>query len=126
MWAGIAGSVANGGSVIEIALSVHDSVYSTDFASASIPYSPNDPEKTAADIERLVIQTLKNFSNEHLCKFLGAGVTLTLLKEVCFCTESSFSLLILIISPPICARGYGWIWTLSRSSSTSSHIIPNP
>lgn len=81
MWAGIAGTVINGGSVIEIALSVHDSVYSTDFASASIPYSPNDPEKTAVDIEKHVIQTLRNFSSEHLCKFLGAGVTLTLLKE---------------------------------------------
>jgi len=67
--------------VIEIALSVHDSVYSTDFASACIPYNAKDPEKTATDIEKHVLQTLKKFSSEHLCKFLGAGVTLTLLKE---------------------------------------------
>ena len=82
MWAGIAGAVVNGGSAIEIALSVHDSVYNTDFASACIPYNRNEPEKTAAEIEKHVIQTLRKFSKEHLCKFLGAGVTLTLLKEV--------------------------------------------
>jgi hypothetical protein len=87
MWAGIAGAVVNGGSSIEIALSVHDSVYSTDFASACIPYSRSEPEKNAAKIEKHVIQTLKTFCREHLCKFLGAGVTLTLLKEVCGCLQ---------------------------------------
>jgi hypothetical protein len=83
MWAGIAGAIVNGGSAIEIALSVHDSVYNTDFASACIPYNPNEPEKSATEIEKHVIQTLRGFSKEHLCKFLGAGITLTLLKEVC-------------------------------------------
>jgi glycosyltransferase involved in cell wall biosynthesis len=81
MWAGIAGAIVNGGSAIEIALSVHDSVYNTDFASACIPYNPNEPEKSATEIEKHVIQTLRGFSKEHLCKFLGAGITLTLLKE---------------------------------------------
>ncbi|EGN95448.1 glycosyltransferase family 4 protein [Serpula lacrymans var. lacrymans S7.3] len=81
MWAGIAGSVVNGGTSFEIAISVHDSVYSTDFASAVVPYTPNDPAKTATDIEVHVLQTIRRFSTEHLCKFLGAGVTLTLLKE---------------------------------------------
>jgi len=72
----------------------------------------NDPEKTAVDIEKHVIQTLRNFSSEHLCKFLGAGVTLTLLKEVSLsCTRSSLSLLIKMISPPIYAHGCGWTWT---------------
>lgn len=33
-------------------------------------------------IEQHVLETLRKFSNDHLCKFLGAGVTLTLLKEV--------------------------------------------
>lgn len=83
MWAGIAGAVVNGGSAIDIALSVHDPVYNTDFVLHSIPYNRDDPEKSAIDIESHVVQTLMKFSREHLCKFLGAGVTLALLKEVC-------------------------------------------
>ena len=82
MWAGIAGAIVNGGSAIEIALSVHDSVYSTDFASDCIPFYRNDIEKSAMEIEKHVVQTLKKFSKEHLCKFLGAGVALALLREV--------------------------------------------
>ncbi|KAG1756487.1 glycosyltransferase family 4 protein [Suillus paluster] len=81
MWAGIAGAVVNGGQGFEIAISVHDSVYNTDFASAIMPYTPNDPTKSASEIANHVIQTIKKFSQEHLCKFLGAGVTLGLLKE---------------------------------------------
>ncbi|KAH7889261.1 glycosyltransferase family 4 protein [Phlebopus sp. FC_14] len=81
MWAGIAGAVVDGGKALEVAISVHDSVYNTDFSSAILPYSPNDPTKTATEIENHVLGTIKNFSQEHLCKFLGAGITLSLLKE---------------------------------------------
>lgn len=82
MWAGIAGVVVHGGKSFEVAISVHDSVYSTDFASAVVPYNSTDPAKNAAEIENHVLETIKKFSQEHLCKFLGAGVTLSLLKEV--------------------------------------------
>jgi len=81
MWAGIAGGLANHGGSFEIAISVHDSVYSTDFASMIIPLVPGDREKNAASIEKHILQILRKFSNDHLCKFLGAGVTLSLLKE---------------------------------------------
>jgi hypothetical protein len=82
MWAGIAGNPVNNNTHYEIAISVHDSVYSTDFASAIIPYTPGQPEKNAQSIQLHVLDTLRKFSTEHLCKFLGAGVTLSLLKEV--------------------------------------------
>lgn len=83
MWVGIASAVVKDpGCEIEIALSIHDSVYNTDFASAFIPYDAKDSEKTATAIERYIMQTLKNFSRDNLCKFLGAGVSLTVLKEV--------------------------------------------
>lgn len=82
MWAGIAGAVVNNNTGLEIAISIHDSVYNTDFASTVIAYTPNDPEAQGAAIEEHVVQTLRTFSTEHLCKFLGAGVTLSLLKEV--------------------------------------------
>ncbi|KAF8162943.1 trehalose phosphorylase [Crassisporium funariophilum] len=81
MWAAVAGAVINNNSQYEIAVSVHDSVYSTDFTSLVIPYNPNNPDKNAKEIEQYVLQTLRKFSVEHLCKFLGAGVTLGLLKE---------------------------------------------
>jgi glycosyltransferase involved in cell wall biosynthesis len=73
--------VINNNTQYEIAVSIHDSVYSTDFASLVIPYSPNTPDKNAKEIEQEVLQTLRKFSLEHLCKFLGAGITLSLLKE---------------------------------------------
>lgn len=82
MWAGIAGALVNGGKAFEVAISVHDSVYNTDFSSATVPINLNDPTKNASEIENHVINTFNKFSQEHLCKFLGAGVTLSLLKEV--------------------------------------------
>lgn len=82
MWAGIAGAPVNDGSGFEIAISIHDSVYNTDFASEVITTYPNDSEKTSNAVEAQVIDTLREFSSEHLCKFLGAGITMTLLAEV--------------------------------------------
>ncbi|KAL1680875.1 trehalose phosphorylase [Schizophyllum commune] len=81
MWAGIAGAPINNGSQFELAISVHDSVYSTDFASFVIDHTPLDPEKAAKEIEKHVLDALRKFSQEHLCKFLGAGITLALLRE---------------------------------------------
>ncbi|OSX64779.1 glycosyltransferase family 4 protein [Postia placenta MAD-698-R-SB12] len=81
MWAGIAGTIINNNTAFEVAMSIHDSVYNTDFASSVVPYDPNDPVKQAASIEKHVLDTLRKFSTEHLCKFLGAGVTLSLLRE---------------------------------------------
>ncbi|KAH9930914.1 trehalose phosphorylase [Fomitopsis serialis] len=66
MWAGIAGVVINNNTQYEVAMSIHDSVYCTDFASSVVPYDATDPEKQATAIE------------QH---FLGAGVTLSLLRE---------------------------------------------
>ena len=82
MWAGIAGAVINNGTTFEVAISIHDSVYNTDFASTTIPYSTNNPETQASEIEKHVLDVLRKFSTEHMCKFLGAGVTVSLLREV--------------------------------------------
>jgi len=82
MWAGIAGTTVNNGSGFEIAISIHDSVYNTDFSSEVITTYPNDSEKTSNAIETQVVEALREFSSEHLCKFLGAGITMSLLAEV--------------------------------------------
>ena len=82
MWAGVAGAVVNNNTGFEIAISVHDSVYNTDFASSIIPYDAKDPEEQATAIEKHTLDVLRKFSSEHMCKFLGAGITLALLREV--------------------------------------------
>lgn len=82
MWAGIAGAPIENNTKMEIAISVHDSVYTTDFSSFVIPYHLNSPDRNAKEIEQLIMQALRKFSIEHLCKFLGAGITTSLLKEV--------------------------------------------
>jgi alpha,alpha-trehalose phosphorylase (configuration-retaining) len=70
MWAGIAGSPVNNNTEFEIAISIHDSVYSTDFASLLIPFTPGQLEKTSKDIEQHVLETLRKFSVEVLFHFL--------------------------------------------------------
>ncbi|KAI0747669.1 trehalose synthase [Daedaleopsis nitida] len=82
MWAGIAGTAINNNTGYEVAISIHDSVYNTDFASSTIPYNPNDPDAQAVAIEKHILDLLRKFSTEHMCKFLGAGVTVSLLREV--------------------------------------------
>ena len=82
MWAGIAGSVINNSTAFEIAISIHDSVYSTDFAALVVPYTAGKLAETSVVIEKQILLTLRKFANDHLCKFLGAGVSLALLKEV--------------------------------------------
>ncbi|KAK1232277.1 hypothetical protein PQX77_004651 [Marasmius sp. AFHP31] len=81
MWAGIAGTPINNNKEFEIAISIHDSVYSTDYSSTVIPFTPGNLEKTGKDLENKVLEILRKFSLDHLCKFLGAGITLSLLKE---------------------------------------------
>ncbi|KAJ8522874.1 hypothetical protein ONZ45_g578 [Pleurotus djamor] len=81
MWAGIAGAAINNNSQYEIAITVHDGVYSTDFASIIIPFKPGDAEGNNKVIEASILDMVRKFSAEHLCKFLGAGITLSLLRE---------------------------------------------
>ncbi|KAI5124495.1 hypothetical protein M0805_003022 [Coniferiporia weirii] len=81
MWAGIAGSTAPNENGFEVSISIHDSVYNTDFASTIVPFPTGKKSIDAEQIEEHVINALRKFSTEHLCKFLGAGVTLSLLKE---------------------------------------------
>ncbi|KAH9063830.1 trehalose synthase [Lactarius deliciosus] len=81
MWAGIAGSLLANKAGFEIAISIHDSVYNTDFSSTILPYDAAQSDKQTEVIESHIISALRKFSSEHLCKFLGAGVTLSLLRE---------------------------------------------
>ena len=82
MWAGIAGAPVNGNKDYEVALSIHDSVYNTDFNSTLLGYDANNSEHQSNVIEDYVVSAVKKFSSEHQCKFLGAGITVSLLKEV--------------------------------------------
>lgn len=125
MWAGIAGAVINNNTEFEIAVSVHDSVYSTDFTSIIVPYTPNAPDKNQKVIEERVLKVLREFSVEHLCKFLGAGITLTLLREVSLQIKVAYQIPSHPprSSLPMFAPGSGLTWILFLSYSTSSPII---
>jgi hypothetical protein len=105
MWAGIAGSVLANKAGYEIAISIHDSVYNTDFSSTILPYDAAQSDKQTEIIESHIISTLRKFSSEHLCKFLGAGVTLSLLREVStFLTPSYDALSKTTQAPNLCTR----------------------
>ncbi|KAJ7098055.1 trehalose phosphorylase [Mycena belliarum] len=80
MWVGIAGNSIDSNR-FEIALAVHDGVYSTDFTSAVIGLGKNRASDIEAHVLLHVITTIRKFCAEHLSKFLGAGVTVALLRE---------------------------------------------
>jgi alpha,alpha-trehalose phosphorylase (configuration-retaining) len=82
MWAGIAGMLTDGSTGIELAISIHDSVYTTDFQSSLLPYDKKNPDAQSEAIEEHIIESIRRFSKDHMCKFVGAGITMALLKEV--------------------------------------------
>ena len=49
---------------------------------AVIPFAGKARSVDPEQVEGHILDVLRKFSQEHLCKFLGAGVTLSLLKEV--------------------------------------------
>ncbi|KZT44118.1 trehalose phosphorylase [Sistotremastrum suecicum HHB10207 ss-3] len=79
MWAGIASAVVPNG--IDVGISISDATYSVDYASHVVPKGAN-PQATAKNLEDHILGVLRTFSHEHVCKFLGVGVTVLLLKEV--------------------------------------------
>ena len=78
MWGGVASAVTPNG--IDIGVSVSDATYSVDYASHVVPKA-STPQAQAKAIEEHVISVLKNFSHEHMCKFLGVGVTVPLVSQ---------------------------------------------
>ncbi|CAG8670016.1 16449_t:CDS:2, partial [Acaulospora colombiana] len=86
MYLGIAGNLAPDKSMLEVGLSIHDATYSIDFSIKHIRFPNCEPNPTA--IADFIVQTIKDFSKEHLMKFVGAGVTSRLVE----------------LSPNICGR----------------------
>lgn len=89
------------------AISVHDGVYSTDFSSKVVKFEGKDPEEQSKQIEENVLEIIRKFSSDHMCKFLGAGVTLSLLKEVTIINNPNPVLTNALFRPPIYARASG-------------------
>jgi hypothetical protein len=77
MWGGVACNVVPNG--IEIGLSISDATYSVDYASRLVPKAPNAKEQ-AKLVEDGVLDMITTFSREHMCKFLGVGVTVSLVS----------------------------------------------
>ncbi|CAG7854241.1 Trehalose phosphorylase {ECO:0000312/EMBL:ABR88135.1}; AltName: Full=Trehalose synthase {ECO:0000250/UniProtKB:O75003}; Short=TSase {ECO:0000250/UniProtKB:O75003}; Flags: Precursor [Serendipita indica DSM 11827] len=78
MYIGIAGNLATDKSTLEIGLSIHDATYSIDFSIKHLHFPNNEPEPKA--IADFIINTIIEFSKEHLMKFVGAGVTSRLVE----------------------------------------------
>lgn len=89
MWAGIAGAPSPNDGGFEVAISIHDSVYNTDFASSLIPFPKGQAAVASEDVEEHILDALSKFSKDHNCKFLGAGVTLSLLQNVILAFSSA-------------------------------------
>lgn len=79
MYIGIAGILSPDKTVMEIGLSIHDATYSVDFSVKHLHFANNEPN--ADEIATFVIQTIKDFSKQHLMKFVGAGVTSRLVEH---------------------------------------------
>ncbi|KAF8522124.1 trehalose phosphorylase [Hysterangium stoloniferum] len=81
MWAGIAAQTRDSKN-LDVAISIHDGTYSTDYAATTLQLEEGQLENNAGVVSNHVLETLRQFSHEHVCKFIGAGVTVALLKDV--------------------------------------------
>jgi len=69
LFLGIAARRSNGG--LEVGFCTHDGTYSTDFAVHTLSIS-ND---TATELSNYIVSRIQKFQEDHLYKFLGAGIS---------------------------------------------------
>lgn len=67
MYIGIAGNLAEDGSYYEIGLSIHDSIYSTDFAVRRVHFANN--QVNAKEITDFIIQQIVSYSTGQFTLF---------------------------------------------------------
>lgn len=73
MYVGLSANILSDNS-IEIGISIHDGTYSVDFSVKQIILNGH-PSTELVTIENYVIKSLVAFSNDHLVKFVGGGIT---------------------------------------------------
>jgi len=77
MYCGIAATLVAVEDQLQIGLSIHDGTYSIDFSIEHLTLKEDiTKEEIAVIIEEYVMGQLTKFSNEHLVKFVGAGLTM--------------------------------------------------
>ncbi|KAF8475057.1 hypothetical protein BDZ91DRAFT_690810 [Kalaharituber pfeilii] len=75
MFAGVA-IMAKSPELVEVGICTHDGTYSTDYCIHQLKIPPDAPRSEKERIvQKHVLKQLKNFSDEHCLKFVGAGVT---------------------------------------------------
>lgn len=67
---------------VEIGLSIHDGTYSIDFLIHRVCPGPGPSEDLASAIQQSALSSITHFSEEHNGKFIGAGIT-TSVVELC-------------------------------------------
>ncbi|KAK5090433.1 hypothetical protein LTR05_000605 [Lithohypha guttulata] len=78
LWAGLAIFKKNNKEV-SVGIAIHDGTYSVDFAVHQVSVVEGDNvDEHSGTIENHVIESLATYRKEHVCKLLGAGVTVEL------------------------------------------------
>ncbi|MCJ1282590.1 hypothetical protein MMC26_001915 [Xylographa opegraphella] len=80
MFAGISAIVCS--DRIEVGLSANDATYSLDFTVRHLKELSESEEGRSKLVADFVIETMQKYQHEHLCKFLGAGITDTLFNDI--------------------------------------------
>ncbi|MCJ1396938.1 hypothetical protein MMC11_000130 [Xylographa trunciseda] len=67
---------------IEVGLSANDATSSLDFTVRHLKELPETAEGRSKLVADFIIEIMQKFQHEHVCKFLGAGITEALFKEI--------------------------------------------
>ena len=89
MYVGIAGVQHKDGSV-EVSLSMHDGTFSVDFSTHHFGAEKvSGSSDLCAMVLQYVIAEIRQYQYEHLCKFIGAGVSAQMYEDICprLCSE---------------------------------------
>lgn len=75
MYAGLSAQLLPDGSGVEVGLSIHDGSYPVDFSVQLLYFANNPGLKTSELLEDHIVTQIIEFSEDHLFKFIGTGVT---------------------------------------------------
>jgi alpha,alpha-trehalose phosphorylase (configuration-retaining) len=85
---------------IEVGLAMHDTNYSVDFCVHKVSV-PLDPVERADVLTKHILHQIRRFSEEHRCKFIGAGVgkpLFDLVPHLCSTLWKEFDIIPMVLS----------------------------
>jgi alpha,alpha-trehalose phosphorylase (configuration-retaining) len=73
LYLGLSARIVENEAAVEVGLAMHDTNYSVDFAIHKVPVS-RDPTERANTLMQHILKQVRTFSEQHRCKFIGAGI----------------------------------------------------